>query len=46
MIRLLTSEDLVVGPLLQVFTERVLPISAGLLSADFLVDPVTRSSPL
>ncbi|KAG0554348.1 hypothetical protein M758_12G086700 [Ceratodon purpureus] len=29
-----------------VFTEKVLPISAGLLSADFLVDPVTKSSPL
>jgi hypothetical protein len=32
--------------LVQVFTEKVLPISAGLLSADFLVDPVTKSSPL
>ncbi|KAG0621266.1 hypothetical protein M758_3G006300 [Ceratodon purpureus] len=30
----------------RVFTENVLPISAGLLSADFLVDPVTKSSPL
>lgn len=44
--RLLTGDDLVVVLLLQVFTEKVLPISAGLLSADFLVDPVTRSSPL
>jgi hypothetical protein len=31
---------------MRVFTEKVLPISAGLLSADFLVDPVTKSSPL
>uniref|UniRef100_A0A7I4FDU4 Stress-response A/B barrel domain-containing protein n=1 Tax=Physcomitrium patens TaxID=3218 RepID=A0A7I4FDU4_PHYPA len=30
----------------RVFTEKVLPISSGLLSADFLVDPVTKSSPL
>jgi len=29
-----------------VFIENVLPISSGILSADFMVDPVTKSNPL
>jgi hypothetical protein len=30
----------------RVFIENVLPISSGILSADFMVDPVTKSNPL
>ncbi|KAH9569678.1 hypothetical protein CY35_02G002800 [Sphagnum magellanicum] len=30
----------------RVFIENVLPISVGILSSDFMVDPVTKSNPL